>query len=196
VTTNQYSRENYSGKYKLLAGAIMGARTFKVTADGWLTGVTRRQIWTNTENIGYCLTGEDTSIVFEPDRVLEQTTRLHTPHTLDACACGFYAFFDGSNDFHSDGPVWGAVEGYGEAVLGERGFRARKMKIHALVLNVTPEGKIQSWPYRMEEGLADVVRLRYWNIPLYDTFEEMIRDFPPGGPSPDQLEEYIDPVEP
>lgn len=53
-----------------------------------------------------------------------------------ACTCGFYAYFDGSNEYAEDAGtlgITGIVEGYGKAVVGDRGFRAEKARIVALV---------------------------------------------------------------
>lgn len=53
-------------------------------------------------------------------------------HNMAECSCGFYGFYDGSNDYKSDGTVSAVVEGYGETVIGTRGFRSMKAKIVAL----------------------------------------------------------------
>src|SRR4051812_39387345 len=48
------------------------------------------------------------------------------PHTMGDCSCGFYGYYDGSDDYYKDGLVSGVVEGYGEALIGTRGFRVGK----------------------------------------------------------------------
>lgn len=58
---------------------------------------------------------------------------LNVPkHDMSTCKCGFYGFYDGSNDYKSDSTVSAVVEGYGETVIGTRGFRSMKAKIVAL----------------------------------------------------------------
>lgn len=58
----------------------------------------------------------------------------HTVGGVD-CSCGFYAYFDGRNDYHESGQgeVEAIIEGYGVCTVGDRGFRASKAKVVALV---------------------------------------------------------------
>lgn len=51
-----------------------------------------------------------------------------------ACACGYYAYFDKGNNPHAGKTtVHALIEGYGVCTVGERGFRAEKAKLVALV---------------------------------------------------------------
>lgn len=53
-------------------------------------------------------------------------------HQFADCTCGFYAYLNGVNDYISAGRVIGVVEGYGETLIGRRGFRSNKARILAL----------------------------------------------------------------
>lgn len=50
------------------------------------------------------------------------------------CHCGYYAYFDGDNDYRDPSRVSAVIEGYGVCTYGDRGFRAEKAKLLALVL--------------------------------------------------------------
>jgi hypothetical protein len=54
------------------------------------------------------------------------------------CQHGFYAYYDGSRDYHEKGDITGIIEGYGETVIGTKGFRCMKARIIAL----KPSGSI------------------------------------------------------
>lgn len=156
-------------------GVVTGARSFRVDEDGWLTGVVYRQRWDNTVNESQCRISEHSiTFMYYPPygnvqaRLDPKPPVVKPPHLLTECHCGFYAFFDGSNDYHRTGSVWGVVEGFGETLIGTRGFRSRKTRIVALCLSD-----------RVAEDLAEKVRLNYWNVPFFDTFEDMVEAFPP-----------------
>lgn len=66
------------------------------------------------------------------------------------CTCGFYAYFDTKHNPHHDeeSNILGIVQGYGVVTVGDRGFRAEKLKIMALI--GTPESKVAD-PIRWHE---------------------------------------------
>ena len=92
------------------------------------------------------------------------------PHTMGSCACGFYAYYDGSNDYHAKGRISAVVEGYGETLIGTRGFRASKARIIALRIP-------KSVPIRLQT----LVARNYPDVPLFAKFSEMVEAFPPDG---------------
>jgi len=140
----------FSGK-EFAAGSVKGARSFRIDIYGRLTGIHYRQVWTPGEN--------------------EATCQAATPHkegAFSGCKCGFYGYYEGSNDYHSTGYVSGMVEGYGDAVIGTNGFRVTKARIVALTINDAVPGP-----------LARLVRRNYDGIPMFDTFARMVSEFPP-----------------
>lgn len=86
------------------------------------------------------------------------TPRVKPEHHVaqEKCGCGYYAYFDGgSNPYHDeDDNVLALVEGYGTVTVGERGFRAEKAKLVALI---DPAPKpVQSWRHpRWFDWMAD-----------------------------------------
>lgn len=73
-------------------------------------------------------------------QTLEELTADYPPppdatHTVGAadCSCGYYAYFDGGNDYETDGRVTVIVEGTGVCTVGGRGFRASRGRLLAFV---------------------------------------------------------------
>lgn len=143
--------KEFSGK-EFAAGVARGARSFRVDALGRLTGVSYRVVWTPGENEATC----------------KASTSFAPCGGIDKCAHGFYAYYDSSDDYHDPGMVSGVIEGYGEAVIGTRGFRAMKARIVALHI-----------PEDVKPALARMVRRNYPDIPVFDTFEHMVSEFVP-----------------
>jgi len=171
---------------------VRGARAFDVDKLGRLTGVTHHQVWTPGENVSDCRANEnDMSMTLTPmyasyggpisggygfggylPRVMINPSWLDAPrpagpHSLTACKCGFYGYYDGSNDYHKPERVSGVVEGYGEVVIGTRGFRSTKARIVALTI-----------PDTVSPALAMRVRRNYRDIPFFDSFAAMVTEHP------------------
>lgn len=144
-------------------GVVVGARSFEVTDGGLLTGCTYRQPWTVGENLAVCFaqTGWSTH-----DQI--QEAKPSEPHPITSCKHGFYAYYDGSNDFRQDRRVSGVIQGYGETLIGSRGFRCMKARILALTIN-------QGVSHR----LLTLVQNRYRGIQFFPSFEVMVLAFPP-----------------
>lgn len=107
-------------------------------------------------------------------------------HKFEQCACGFYGYFDGSDDYHGDGTVTAVVEAYGEAVIGTRGFRAKKARIVAL--RVAPGDDLSPVAARKVERNYSGA-----GIAFFRTFEDMIREYPADyshEPSPENDEDF------
>lgn len=156
-------------------GSVRGARAFRVDEHGMLRGIFYRQAWTPGENTAVCrrrqhyvmpmFGGAQTGIDYDakmPD--------IESGH-MAGCQCGFYGFYEGSNDYNRQGNasveyVSGVIEGWGETVLGTRGFRCQKARL--IALQITPG----------VPGFEAVVP-RYSRIPMFTTFADMVREFPP-----------------
>lgn len=151
VSTPSAPSKEFGGK-EFAAGVARGARSFRVDALGRLTGVSYRVVWTPGENEATC----------------KASTSFVPCGGIDKCAHGFYAYYDSSDDYHDPGMVSGVIEGYGEAVIGTRGFRAMKARIVALHI-----------PEDVKPALARMVRRNYPEIPVFDTFEHMVSEFTP-----------------
>lgn len=114
-----------------------------------------------TQSVRIPLVAEPTSADLRP-KVPE-----HPVASLD-CSCGFYAFFDTGDNQYDDGMgIYGLVEGYGVLTVGERGFRASKARIKALI---APGG---IW-YRAI--LMDIAA--NYHVPIFATPQEALARFP------------------
>lgn len=136
------------------AGSVVGLRSFAVTPDYQLSAVTRRVSWIPGQNMARCL------------RVWWRPPDSHRVGVV-GCSCGFYAYFDGTNDYANmivGVSVTGIVEGYGLVTVGSRGFRAEKARIVALV----------------EPSTFDFapVRENYPDVPVYATEAEALAAHP------------------
>ena len=163
------------------AGSVRGARAFEVAGGynaGILTGIVYRQWWLPGEMRCTCLrrvaNNEVYAIMYNEGAgvdIMDRPDDFPDPdHTMDDCEHGLYAFYDGSNDYNVPGAmrIQGIIQGYGEVMIGERGFRASKARIVAL----SDEGR--------NNHDKEAVRLNYSAIPWFDTFDEMVAAFPLG----------------
>lgn len=159
----------------LALGVVTGARAFDVDSLGRLTGIHYKQVWRPGENVAECRKSDNPyadlasmfTFTFTGTRLV-QTKKPESPHSRETCQCGFYGYYDGSNDYHQKGRISGVVEGYGEVLIGTRGFRAAKARIVALRI-----------PKSVPDRLAALVRRNYAGVPFFSTFSAMVAEFPP-----------------
>lgn len=117
----------------------------------------------------------------KPKVVTAEVTEKAVPqHTFEDCRCGFYGYFDGSDDYHDNGRITAVVEAYGETVIGTRGFRAMKARILAIRVKAEDDG--------VNGAMARKISNNYKGVAIFDTFDAMVSEFPPDTslePSPD-----------
>lgn len=137
----------------LAVGTVRGARSFEVDAYGRLHGIYYPAIWVPGENASHCF-GQSAAAPYQafaqaissvmytlPSPPAPKTTKplpASKEHSLDRCTCGFYGYFDGSNDYGAPSRISGIVEGYGRTVIGSRGFRSEKARLVALCVERRP----------------------------------------------------------
>lgn len=92
-------------------------------------------------------------------------------HEFASCGCGFYGYYEGSDDYHDARRVSAVVEAYGEAVIGTRGFRAMKARILALTIREGLDG--------LTAAMARKVTTNYPDVAVFDSFDSMVSEFPP-----------------
>lgn len=140
-----------------VAGSVVGLRAFSVDSLGRLTGPSHGGIFKPDENVAQCLKrGSFSSAIWEmdvqlarlsgrpiPPRPGSSSTATSTDHQVGqvTCSCGFYAYFDGSNTYAKPDRVTAIIEGYGVCTVGDRGFRAEKARLLAIV----DPGKTRIW---------------------------------------------------
>jgi hypothetical protein len=106
-------------------------------------------------------------------------------HSYADCQCGFYGYFDGSDDYHENAMVTAVVEAYGEVVIGTRGFRAKKARIVALLVKADEDG--------ISRSTARKVSNNYQGVAMFEDFDTMVAAFPPDvslEPSPETDEDF------
>lgn len=92
----------------------------------------------------------------------------HTAGNIE-CACGWYAYFDGSNEYSEPTRLSALIEGYGTATLGTRGFRAEKSRLLAII--APKKSKVPA------DRLARVMH-NYPDVPVYATKRQAIEAHP------------------
>lgn len=150
------------------AGVVTGARSFTVDKLGRLAGVTYKIVWTPGENVAKCYKREyDSYAMTYSFSTSARTVAVTEPHEITTCGHGFYGYYDGSDDYHEPGMISGVIEGYGETLIGTRGFRASKARIVALHI---PDGTLKV--------TANLIARNYPDIPRFDSFEAMVSAYP------------------
>lgn len=206
-----------------VAGNVTGLRAFRIDSLGRLTGIVHQDVWRPGENEAVCHASE------QGDMYVQQMTQMiaafdrktgkkrdQNYYSLSrpapkpkhevaglACQCGFYAYFDGGNDYltrptpslqqYTAYVVWGGtasdedraprvaaiVNGWGLVTIGDRGFRASKAEVVALI---SPDSE----QARHEVAFAKV-RRNYPDLTVFSSEREAVREFPltdPIGASP------------
>lgn len=200
--------DEFAGLCDFAAGSVKGVRSFKVDQLGRLTGVSYEKVWRPGENQSECFAEEvyanraityyinhpafaytDVSQIMSGGYVTttkppsdKPAPRVKKSHTMAACKCGFYGYYDGSDDYHKEGYVSAVVEGYGETLIGTRGFRAAKARILAIQI-----------PDEYPLPVANRVRRNYPDVASFGTFNDMVRAFPPDqemSPSPEKDDDF------
>ena len=119
----------------LVAGSLRGYRTWRLQRRGSsacgdalpLTSVTRRVVWGPTLTAG-CTP----DVTANPG---QGTATLDGDHVAPAagCQCGIYGWYDPTDTGMLRAGVFGVVEASGLVLMGERGFRAERARIVAVV---------------------------------------------------------------
>lgn len=167
------------------AGSVVGLRGFSVDTLGRLIGPSYGQVFHTGENLAECRKdrmqaigwyslgglvgwGPSGAITADPLDAVE-SKRPKPEHTIGGlgCGCGFYAYFDGCNDYVANGhaSVGAIIEGYGVCTVGSRGFKASKARLLAIIVS----DSFASSP-RIERN--------YDGIPFYRTQDKAVAAHP------------------
>lgn len=155
-----------------VAGSLVGLRAFDVDSLGRLTGPSFGGVFRPGENAATCGGGRaELAALHRAARDLARvTSRMQltyggsslaqeaveakqTPHVTagKGCACGFYAYLDGTNTYAKRDRVTAVIEGYGVCTVGERGFRAEKARLLAIVLPGEEKRRHWEWYDRLSD---------------------------------------------
>lgn len=173
-----------------LHSIVYGMRNWQVTQSGRLTGVIySNAIWDSGENVAKCLASmylmrfgipaAGARIPLSPAQI---DAMPEPDHDMSKCAHGLYAYYDGSRDYHDNGPVTGVIKGWGEGVLGNRGFRVTRARIVAI-----------KFDRGVPKDLRALVRENYPDAVEFKSIMRMLKKFPL---SADDLEYVPDPDDP
>lgn len=103
----------------VVPGKLYGLRAFDINqSEGTLRGVTYPEKWTSGENVATC----------------KHKSNKRRPHSIKECDHGYWSYFGATTNFMDRKRATAVIEGYGEVVIGEEGFRSQKAKIAAVVL--------------------------------------------------------------
>jgi hypothetical protein len=162
-----------------IVGVFRGVRSFRIDPQGWLTGVVYRTRWSNDVNTAECRRTETYMPMYgSPVGGYVAAPPLPEGHGMAVCRHGFYAYGDQSNDYYQPGLVSGVIYGWGkEVMVGTRGFRCMRARIAALCIT---EVKL------VDRERIELMQERYYNIPFFPTFKDMVAEFPPDWPRPQE----------
>lgn len=162
MSSNEFSERMFA------AGSVVGIRDFDVDSLGRLRGITHTDVFKPGVNEGRCSRGSmltfrhvAASLGLPPTaaralgvRTTPNITDPEIGHVVGAldCTCGYYAYFDGANDYGSSRRVTAIIEGFGVTTVGTRGFRSAKARLVALVL---PTQRL-AWYHRLARWMDDV----------------------------------------
>lgn len=168
---NRQSNANDFEGVGYAAGVVTGTRSFALDKLGRLTGVAYKVVWKPGENEARCMARDVDMYMgsMGATRFTDVVRPADRPeHSIADCEHGFYGYYDGSNDYYEPGRIMAVVEGYGDTIIGTRGFRASKARIVALHL---PDGL----------GVRErrLVARNYPAIPTFESFDAMVAEFPP-----------------
>lgn len=106
------------------------------------------------------------------------------PAPAESCSCGLFAYWTPHpSPLSALRPVhvMGVIEGYGRALIGDKGFRAEKARIRGLSISPDPSG-----PYRLRDFVPEEIILRLQNaledryrVPVYSSQALLLREHPP-----------------
>lgn len=116
------------------------------------------------------------------EKVKDPEPPKHSLAGLD-CQCGFYAYFDGRNDYKDPTRIAAIIEGFGVCTVGTRGFRASKARLVAIVV----PGK------KFPEAKFSRVTHNYPDVPLYASRRQALEAHPltpPAVPTPETCEDF------
>lgn len=104
---------------------------------------------------------------------------LAPDHSLSKCTHGFYGYLDGHNDYlHSwsaGTPQVGAVvEGYGETLIGTRGFRSMKCRVVAVAIDPFATTSGIHFTVPGFEGVKERFQEKYPSVKVYSNYKQMV----------------------
>lgn len=168
------------GDSEFVVGSIFGERGWTVDIDGVLGSPSRSRVkWTGGEMSAECdaytippASRPEEYELMDREEQRAAYGRWKGNHGLDECEHGFYAYYQDKSDgyYYSNEPVIvGIIEGYGDTIVGTKGFRCSKAKIVALSLQ-------HRGPWELSERVRELIEVNY-GVPVFRTDMAMRREF-------------------
>jgi len=147
-------------------GSAIGVRSWDVDRLGRLISPSYKTTWVPGEMLAECRIG---------DRIfLRNSHTVVGDHKQSECACGFYAYYKGFNEYAQEDRITGVIEGYGETQIGTRGFKCAKAKIVALHI---PDASALT--NRIGKTPFERVRDNYGpHVAIFTDYAQMVSGFP------------------
>lgn len=137
---------------------LVGLRAWRpfthVGAAIQLCSENRPYVWHAGENIAECMP------VHAHWGPVANVDHHDAPAPFMACQCGFFAYYDGTNNYRGESKISGLIAGYGRCIVGERGFRAEKARIVAFI-----QPKISQTAELLHRHILPV----FPDVPVYDS---------------------------
>lgn len=147
---------------------VYGLRNWKIDSHGRLTGVVHRQVWVPGVNEARCFKNAPATYgTYGGSMPTLPPEGAPIDHDLDKCSCGFYAYYDGSRDYHTPGDVTGVVKGTGLGVIGLKGFRVTR----AQIMGLTFSGSIT-------EPVRNRIARVYPDVQVFPSVHRLLKAFP------------------
>lgn len=142
---------------------VYGMRNWKIDPLGRLVGVMYKVTWRPGVNHAVCMKGVASSDLQNKAQI-EGTA---PDHDMDDCEHGFYAYYDGSRDYHERGDVTGIIKGMKEAVVGDKGFRCMEAEIVAI-----------KFAGSVPKNTRDRVSMLYPEVAQFESLKMMLSEYP------------------
>lgn len=149
-------------------GTAVGVRSWNIDKLGRLESPQYQTVWTPGEMVATCKSRPIDRVLLGYDRPRPEA------HQQSTCSCGFYAYYEGFNEYAQSDRVTGVIEGYGETQIGTRGFKSAKARIVALHVpdNTADIARIGKTPFqRVRENYGP-------HVAIFDDYTHMSAEFP------------------
>lgn len=169
--------DEYSG-VDFAIGTVRGFRSWRISIEGKLEALHQTGAWLPGENTAVCNGSPSKEVVpvIEGEDWKERyakVTEWKGNHEMESCSHGFYAYFDATGLETSYRPaVHGVIEGYGEVLIGTKGFRAAKARI--LAISIDPYEGI----WNLDQFIVEKIHRNYPNVAFFDSNFAMQAEFP------------------
>lgn len=169
VPLRWYGSPTHESKFaasEFTMGTAVGVRSWNVDRLGRLKSPSYETIWTPGEMTAQCKAN--------PFDFMATGRPQSKEHQQASCTCGFYAYYEGFNEYAQAERITGVIEGYGETQIGTRGFKSAKARIVALFVpdDSADLARIGKTPFaRVRENYGP-------HVAIFDNYAQMVAEFP------------------